>query len=77
MRSLAPPVGVGFDTARPNEGAITRQYLAKVAVACWREWRLRSRSRAELTQMDERMLRDVGLSHGEALFEAGKPFWRA
>jgi uncharacterized protein YjiS (DUF1127 family) len=45
--------------------------------ALLRRWRQRERSRRELASMDERMLRDIGLSAGEARFEAGKPFWRA
>jgi uncharacterized protein YjiS (DUF1127 family) len=45
-------------------------------LAVLRIWRRRARSRAELAGMDERMLRDIGLSHGEAAFEVSKPFWR-
>jgi uncharacterized protein YjiS (DUF1127 family) len=42
-----------------------------------RRWRQRERSRRELASMDERMLKDIGLSAGAARCEAGKPFWRA
>ena len=45
--------------------------------ALLRRRRQRERSRRELAGMDERMLRDIGLSAGAARFEAGKPFWRA
>ena len=41
-----------------------------------REWRRRSRERAELAKFDERMLRDIGLSRADAWFEVNKPFWR-
>jgi len=39
------------------------------------EWWQRSRSRNELESLDDAMLRDVGLSHREAGFDASKPFW--
>jgi uncharacterized protein YjiS (DUF1127 family) len=34
------------------------------------------RQRRVLTQLDDRSLRDIGLTRAEALREAGKPFWR-
>ncbi|MDH3233584.1 MAG: DUF1127 domain-containing protein [Alphaproteobacteria bacterium] len=39
-------------------------------------WQERSRGRFALAQLDERMLRDIGLSRVDALREASKPFWR-
>ena len=39
-------------------------------------WRRRSRERRELAQLDHRTLRDLGLTEGQAQFEANKPFWR-
>ena len=39
-------------------------------------WRVRARSRRELATLDDRTLRDLGLSAGEIQFEANKPFWR-
>jgi uncharacterized protein YjiS (DUF1127 family) len=44
--------------------------------ALLREWRRRSRDRAELANFDDRMLRDIGLTRVDALFEINKPFWR-
>ena len=46
------------------------------AVAVLREWRQRSRERAQLAMLDERMLRDIGISRGDVLREINKPFWR-
>jgi uncharacterized protein YjiS (DUF1127 family) len=34
-----------------------------------------ARSRRQLAQLDERMLRDIGLDRGSARFEANKGFW--
>ena len=40
-------------------------------------WQERSRDRFELAQLDDRMLRDIGLSRVDVLHEASKPFWRS
>ncbi len=34
-----------------------------------------SRSRRQLAELDERLLRDIGLDRGKARYEAGKGFW--
>ena len=39
-------------------------------------WRRRARERNELAHLDQRTIRDLGLSHGDIQFEASKPFWR-
>ncbi len=39
-------------------------------------WHERRRGRVELARMSHYELRDIGISRGEALMEAGKPFWR-
>jgi uncharacterized protein YjiS (DUF1127 family) len=44
--------------------------------AALREWRRRRNSRRELARLDERMLRDIGLTRVEAHHEINKPFWR-
>ena len=41
------------------------------------EWRRRARSRAELAQMSDHDLRDIGLTRAEVAHESAKPFWRA
>ena len=38
-------------------------------------WYARSRERRTLAELDERMLRDIGISAAEAHAEAHKPFW--
>jgi uncharacterized protein YjiS (DUF1127 family) len=40
-------------------------------------WHARSRGRHTLLGLDDRMLRDVGLTRVDAYREAMKPFWRA
>jgi uncharacterized protein YjiS (DUF1127 family) len=46
------------------------------AFATLREWRRRIRGRQELARLDDRMLKDIGLTHAEREFLANKPFWR-
>lgn len=40
-----------------------------------RDWVLRSNSRRALMQLDERMLKDIGLTHADVVVETDKPFW--
>jgi uncharacterized protein YjiS (DUF1127 family) len=39
-------------------------------------WLARSRGRNQLAQMDDRMLKDIGLSRADAVMEGGKHFWQ-
>ena len=40
-----------------------------------RQWRRRSREREQISRMDERMLKDIGITRAEALRLSSKPFW--
>jgi len=40
-------------------------------------WLNRRRGWQELRSLDDRLLEDVGISREDALWKAGKPFWRA
>ena len=39
-------------------------------------WQERAHSRYRLLQLDDRMLKDIGIDRVEAMREAAKPFWR-
>ena len=41
-----------------------------------RVWRILKRTRRQLAELDDRQLRDVGLTRGQALREHSKPFWK-
>ena len=49
--------------------------LQQVAGTIWR-WRDRARTRRQLAMLDDRLLRDIGITRLEARSEAEKPFWR-
>ena len=63
---------------------ITLHYSSKAPLAgtyaalnqIFATWRKRARSRKELSQLDSRSLRDLGLSASDVNFEINKPFWR-
>jgi uncharacterized protein YjiS (DUF1127 family) len=40
-------------------------------------WQERAEQRRTLRQLDDRMLRDIGLSRADVAREADKPVWRA
>lgn len=69
-RSMALPVrSAARDCGRP--ASYWRRTLALL-----RTWRQRFRGREELALLDNRSLRDIGLTRCDALWEASKPFWR-
>ena len=54
---------------------IETRALARVSVLAG-AWLQRLRSRRALAELDERLLRDIGLSPSEAVAECAMPFWR-
>lgn len=38
-------------------------------------WIARSRERHQLTELDEHMLKDIGMTRADVVVESGKPFW--
>lgn len=49
--------------------------LEQVADTVW-TWRDRARTRRHLAMLDDRLLRDIGITRFDARSEAAKPFWR-
>ena len=49
---------------------------AQSFVATLRTWRRRLRERDQLGGLDDRMLKDIGITRAEALCLSTKPFWR-
>ncbi len=50
--------------------------IARRAVEALATWQDRTDGRHTLRKLDDRMLRDIGISRADAEHEAGKPFWR-
>jgi len=69
---------------RTLEGALPAATSAAAALfdlpsrglAVLRRWEDASRMRGHLMDLDDRALRDLGITRGEAVREASKPFWR-
>jgi uncharacterized protein YjiS (DUF1127 family) len=60
-----------WSSARTPAAGIATRTLARLG-----QWRRRSRDRAQLARLDDRMLADIGISRAEAEFLVNKPFWR-
>lgn len=50
--------------------------IAAVVVGRIALWHARARERRALSELDEHMLRDIGLTRSEAYEESERPFWR-
>ncbi|MBT0964035.1 DUF1127 domain-containing protein [Denitromonas iodatirespirans] len=61
---------------RAELGTVLQQALRAARITL-KTWIKRSRDRRDLREMEEHLLRDVGISRGQANFEGNKPFWRA
>ena len=46
-------------------------------VALVRQWLYRNRMRHEIAELDEHLLRDIGLTRFDAVVESRKHFWQA
>ena len=69
--SFAPAAGRPDRTHRSATGAFAR------AFATLMRWQARHRERAHLAQLDDHLLRDMGLTRAEVARQVAKPFWQA
>lgn len=51
------------------------QNLSAQLLTTLREWEERARQRRRLSELDDRMLRDIGLTRADVSREVEKPFW--
>jgi uncharacterized protein YjiS (DUF1127 family) len=75
-RKLAPLIDdLGRLTHQQDVGPVTRFFgsLSRTASA-WIEHQRHRQAMADLLEVDEHLLRDIGISRGEALYEATRPF---
>lgn len=66
-------IDAGATLARPRRAGSS---LLQVALARVELWHRRARDRRLLAQLETHMLRDIGITHEDALREARKPFWK-
>jgi uncharacterized protein YjiS (DUF1127 family) len=74
MTAIHWPHSRGVVRHQNSLGVLTA--AAEWVVATLREWRRRMHDRADLARLDDRMLKDIGLSRTDAEFLINKPFWR-
>ena len=82
MRTVSslPSVNGSFPSPLGQARRVEWLWLPKAAcslvIGVLREWCRRSRDRAQFALLDERMLRDIGISRCDVVAEINKPFWR-
>lgn len=86
MRELSPRISA-FSGYLPSGaqngtafGALFQGHFAGVAAKALDTlfaWQRRLSDRVALQSLDDRMLRDIGLSRADVEFESSKPFWRS
>lgn len=64
------------DGLRLSEGPAHHDHWLARGWAMLHCWLARSRSRELLAQMDDRMLKDIGISRADAVIEGRKHFWQ-
>lgn len=74
-RSSAPWAATG--KTQPNRALSALVRAPEALFTLLLCWQARAAERHRLLQLDNRLLRDVGISRAEAQAEAAKPFWRA
>lgn len=84
---LKMPGSFGFSKGLDRSGRIARTpdtgrfgVAGRVAKIVWQAlilWQRRFRDRRHLEGLDDRMLKDIGLTRANVEREAGKPFWQA
>lgn len=62
--------------SRATHGNIVRVWLAAI-VGTLLVWQERASQRHALAALDDRLLKDMGISRADVAREVGKPFWRA
>lgn len=66
-------IDAGATPARPRRAGSS---LLQVVLARMALWHRRARDRRMLAQLETQLLRDIGITHEDALREARKPFWQ-
>lgn len=65
-------ISLHYSSDTPRIGTFTFTAFSQILGT----WRRRAHERRELATLDQRTIRDLGLSPSDIQFEANKPFWR-
>ena len=65
-----------LEPRRATAGAWTGRNILSSWARTIEIWLIRRQGRQDLSALDDRMLDDTGISREDALWKAGKPFWR-
>jgi uncharacterized protein YjiS (DUF1127 family) len=67
----------GLPPSNPTEtdAGHASQWSIGALIGMLLQWHERARQRRTLLTLDDRMLKDIGVSRAEAVREANKPFW--
>jgi uncharacterized protein YjiS (DUF1127 family) len=74
--TVIPLHEIGGPRVGSRRGRYAPPSVAHRVVSTLREWRRRARDRSQLAQLDDRMLRDIGLTRADAEFLSNRPFWQ-
>ena len=72
MQLRALPTAPGRIAPRPGREVQGIVAVAVVRLLCWQEL---ARQRRALLTLDDRMLKDIGITRADAQLEASRPFW--
>ncbi len=61
---------------RPRSNAKSRLNILSTSITATEAWLVRRRGWQDLSELDDHLLQDIGISREDALWKAGKPFWR-
>jgi uncharacterized protein YjiS (DUF1127 family) len=69
---------VSRPASRPDSGPLFDRSLRALrdGLDALRRWRELARQRRQLAELDDRLLRDIGLTRADVGAELRKPFWR-
>ena len=73
---LASPRPAWHRPASPQRAVDLLDEAARHVLYTLRLWRQRIRARTDLARLDDRLLRDIGLTPADRDFLVNKPFWR-
>ena len=68
---------IPFEIPRRRPQRRAERDVGRRVLETLRKWRRRAHERAELAKLDDRMLKDIGLTRCDAEFLSNKWFWRA